>query len=167
MEDQLQKLTRVAGLLTEAEALVATKEEELKAAKAEVTRLSENVIPPIMEKLGIAELKMDDGAVVTVGEEMQGRQLTGKHVAALKWLRDNDLGGLIKTEVVVPFAAGSEGDADQLIERLQGEDIAASKGVVVNAASLKASIKRKLEEGVDVPVDTLGIHQKTVTKVKR
>lgn len=160
------RLAALADQLVEAQGRVQLAEAELATAKREVQRLEEEVIPSIMDDLQLAELKTVGGLVLKVGNALSAKQLTEKHVVALKWLRDNGEAGCIKTEVVVPFAAGSDADADQLVDQLAGEGIAASKGITVHPSTLGALLRRRLEAGDAVPLDAFGAYQRRVAKVE-
>ena len=167
MSDALAQLQELGNELADAEAVVVRLKDELKAAEEHVERLTEKQIPALMDDLGIDELRLKSGFRVKVGDKMFGKQLTAANAAALKWLRENNQGGLISTLLGVPFAKGSEAEADALVERLRGEGIAVNKDVTVNAGSLKAVVRRLLSEGVDVPVETLGIHTVRVASLER
>lgn len=154
-------------MLADAEAQTARLEGELKESKKVEARLREVDIPELMDELELESFTTKSGFRLEVGEQMFGKQLTEAHQAALKWLRSIGEGGMIQTVVDIPFAHGSEADADELLERLAGEGFAAFKGVMVNAGTLKAAVKRMLEAGKPVPLDVLGIHTKRVAKVSR
>lgn len=164
--DGLTRLSELATELTDAETKVITLQAELRDAQQEVQRLQEVAIPELMDDLGMEDFTTKSGLKVTVTDKLSAKKLTEKHAAALKWLRENDQGGLIKTAVAVPFTAGHEGDADDLVERLAGEGITAQKAMEVHHSSLAAALKRMLEEGVDVPLELLGGYQRRVATVK-
>jgi hypothetical protein len=163
--DGLARLSQLADDLFEAETDVINKAAELKVAQNKVKNLSEFVIPEAMEELGMDVIVTKSGLKVEVKDALSAKKLTHRHADALKWLRDNNQGGLIKTAVTVPFSAGSEGDADELVEQLAGEGFAASKGSEVHHSSLAAAIRTMLAEGIDVPMDLLGGYQRRIATI--
>jgi len=163
--DGLARLSKLAEELFDAESDVVAKQAEVDAAKAKVASISERRIPELMDHLGLELFKTSSGLKVTVKTKLHARQLTQKHCAALQWLRDNGEGGLIKTIVGIPFTQGSESDADALVDQLAGEGFVATKEMKVNAASLSATLRSKMEEGVEVDLELMGGHQQRVAKV--
>ena len=164
--DKLAQIAAKAAELNDAESDIDRLEEELKAAKKRAERIAEHELPELMADVEMEELTVAGGFVVKVENNLHAKKRTHAHAQALQWLRDNDQGGLIKTVVGVPFTAGSEADADELVERLGGEGIAAAKAVEVNASSLAAALRRLRKDGVDLP-DYLGHYEVTVAKVTR
>lgn len=163
--DNMKRLSQLADELFAEEAKVAELQADLKAAQKRVQKLAEFDIPELMDDLGVTELKTTSGLRVEVAEKLHAKKLTEAHVQALEWLRQHNQGGLIKTLVGVPFSAGSESDADQLVDRLAGEGIAAQKSVEVHHSSLAAALRTMLEQGEEIP-DYMGAYQRRVAAVK-
>lgn len=164
--DGLTRLSQLADQLFDAETTVSRLSGDLKAAQAAVKTLAEITIPEVMDDLEVEEFRTMSGLFVKVSEKLSAKKLTGAHAAALQWLRDNDQGGLIKTLVGVPFTAGSESDADALVEQLTDEGFVVAKNMEVHHSSLAAAIKSMLADGVDVPIEMLGGYQRRVAKVE-
>jgi hypothetical protein len=167
MTDKLQQLTDKANELEDVEAEISRLEVELARAKKRSETIREKELVTLMEDVGMETFRTKSGLTIELGDKMYGHNLNATHAVALKWLRDHDQGGMIKTLLGIPFAKGSEADADALIDRLAGEGIVATKNVEVNAQTLKAAVRRMLEDGEAVPLKTLGIHTKTVAKVSK
>ncbi len=165
-DDGLARLSKLADEQFDAETQVAIIEAQLRAAQKKVRDLSEFKIPELMDELEVTTFKTKSGVSIEVVDKLSARKLTQAHAPALEWLRDNDQGGLIKTLVGVPFTAGSESDADDLVEQLSGQGILATKNVEVNPASLKSAITTMKTEGVDVPLKLLGAFERRVAKVE-
>jgi len=164
--DGLNRLSQLADELFDAEATVERLASELKAAQARVRQVAEVDIPELMDDLEMSEFKTKSGLRIEVVEKLSAKKLTQRHAAALDWLRENGQGGLVKTLVAIPFSAGSESDADALVEELAGEGFAAAKNLEVHHSSLAAAIKSMLADGVDVPLDLLGGYQRRVANVQ-
>lgn len=160
----LKDIAAIAEKLFNAKAKVAEIEADLKEAQRVVRQLEEHDLPTAMEDIGLSEVKTESGLVVKVKNDLHAKKLTQAHGKALDWLRDNAQGGLIKTEVAVPFTAGSEDDADHLVERLSGEGIACAKAMSVHHSSLGAALRKMLEDGTEIP-DFMGAYQVTKASV--
>lgn len=163
--DGLTRLSQLADDLYDAEADVAQLSADLKAAQGDVKTLTEFTIPELMDTLEMAAFTTKAGDSITVQDKLSAKKLTQRHGPALDWLRANSQGGLIKTVVGVPFTAGSEADADELVEQLSGEGLAAIKSMEVHHSSLAAAIKQMMKDGVDVPMELLGGYQRRVATV--
>lgn len=167
MSDKLTLLKKLAdqleALRDEADEIAA----QHKIVSQKIAQLEEHRLPELMEELELEEFKTASGFKLAIDTDLKAKQLNESHLAALQWLREHNEGGLIKTNVKVPFAAGSEADADALVDRLAGENIVAMKGVEVKAASLKAAVRRMLKQGKPVPLKTLGIYERTIVKVTK
>ena len=165
--DGLTRLSQLSDDLYDAEAKVAQLAADLKVAQGKVKSLTEFDIPELMDTLEMAAFTTKAGDSISVADKLSAKKLTQKHAAALEWLRANDQAGLIKTLVGIPFTAGSEGDADELVEQLAGEGLAAIKSMEVHHSSLAAAIKQMLKDGVDVPMELLGGYQRRVAIVEK
>lgn len=164
--DGLALLSQLAEDLFDAEAEVIRLEAEKQVATNKVKSLSEFTIPEAMLDLGMDVIVTKSGLKVEVKDKLSAKKLTQNHAAALQWLRDNDQGGLIKTMVGVPFTAGSEHDADELVEELAGQGLAAIKSTEVHHSSLTAAIRQMLKEGIDVPMKLLRGYQTRVATIE-
>ena len=164
-DDGLTRLSQLADDLFDAETSVSVLEAQLRSAQKAVQELAEFSIPELMDELEMESFKTKSGVSVDVKDKLSAKKLTQKHSEALEWLRTHDQGGLIKTLVGVPFTAGSESDANELVEELAGQGFAASKTMEVHHSSLKAAIKSMLDDGIDVPMDLLGGYQRRVATV--
>ena len=164
--DGLSRLSQLAEDLFAAESEVIRLEIEKKSAQDKVKNLAEHVIPSAMDELGMDMILTKSGLRVVVEDKLSAKKLTGRHTAALEWLRANNQGGLIKTVVGIPFTAGNENDANELVEQLAGEGFAAIKNVEVHHSRLAATMRSMLADGIDVPMDLLGGYQRRVANIE-
>ena len=164
-DDGLTRLSKLADDLFDAETEVSIIEAQLRSAQKKVKNLAEFELPELMDELEVSSFKTKSGVSVEAEDKLSAGKLTQANPDALQWLRDNDQGGLIKTLVSVPFTAGSEADADELVEELSGNGILSVKSMEVHQSSNKAAIKSMLKEGIDVPIKLLKGYQRRVAKV--
>lgn len=163
--DGLLRLSTLADYLADAYADVARIEAELASAQQEVRSLSEVRIPELMEELGQTTIRTTSGVKLSVAQKVRCGDL--KRADGLAWLRKNGLAGLIKSEVVVPFAKGGDAGAHKLVERLEDLGLTSWLTQRVQWNTLAATIRGQLEDGVDVPLETLGAYLQTVTKIEK
>ena len=75
---------------------IKVEEEKLKQKKEVADRISEQVIPEIMESMKLKTMKLSDGSAIEVKEIYSATIPVDKREGAFNWLRENDLGDLIK-----------------------------------------------------------------------
>jgi hypothetical protein len=118
-----------------------------------------NRLPVAMEELGVESLKLKSGHSVVVKKGVKA-SIPAKHVPdALKWLRDNGHGSIIKNEVKISFGRGEEGEADATVSQLEEQGRVVTRKENVNSRTLSAFVKERLEQGDDVPFDLLGVFE--------
>jgi len=169
----LSELSRVVALAelmrrqkTELEAL----EEQLAIAKKAMLKTEREDLPQLMAEVGLSELKLEDGTVISIKEEVDAKISEANRASAMGWLADHGFGGIIKTEVSVMFGAGSHDDALHLVESLNGQGYSgAQMAETVHPSTLKAFVKEQLAAGTALPFDLLGIfpYSKAILKEKK
>lgn len=167
--DQLGEVAALARRLVAADARVAEAEEALRTAEAHARRLREEALPEAMAELGLAELQLDDGTKISVALEVYCGIPAAERERAFQWLEDNDFGGLIKTEVKVPFGRNDDERAAlrKLVQILESERFEYQAKQDVHAQTLKAWLKEQLREGrQDLPLQLFGARPVTLAKVK-
>ena len=99
-----------------------TKEETLlKQKKERADKISSEVIPEIMESMKLKTLKLQDGSAIEVKEVYGASILVANRERAYQWLRDNDLGDLIKNEITVSFGYGEDNKAAGYADFAKGQ----------------------------------------------
>jgi len=144
-------------------------EELVKQLKEKADDISSKVIPELLAEQGLSSLKLADGSSVTVKREYRCTlpKDDARREAAYNWLRENNLGDIIKNNVSVTFGRGEDNKAQQLL------DLAASNGFNPQQKSdvawntLTALFQERVESGLDMPSDVFSTWIKDVTKITR
>lgn len=167
----METMADAARQLKAAEEASAAAEAALKEAKEKERQLREESVPALFEELGISELKLDDGSKFSVKQDVYVSIPAANKAAVFKWLEDNDYGGLIKTEVSVPFGKGELDSAIKLMD-----DLASEFGVTsakldrsVHAQTMAAFMRERLanpDEGPQPDLDLFGARPVSVAKVE-
>ena len=160
LSDQVVKLQ---GL--EEELLV--KEQELKELKRKVELVSAEVIPTMMQEMNISTLKLADGTSVEVKPVYGASIPADKREEAYKWLRENGLGDLIKNEVTVAFGRSEDDKAQQYAVLAQGQGYEPVQKLKVEPMTLKALVRERIENGLDMPSDLFNVFTSNRTKITR
>jgi len=167
---QLGDVAVLARLLVDAERNEIAAEQALAAAKETARRIREESLPSVMQELGLTELTLDDGSEIKTGMEVYCGIKVDDREAAFGWLEENGFGGLIKTEVVVPFGRSDEERKmlTKLKRSLEKAEYQYTAGQSIHAGTLKAWLKEQLREGdpKKVPLQLFGARPVTVAKVK-
>ena len=154
MANDLQQLTKLADELLNERDEIARLEQELVDTKDRVRRLQEERIPAVMDEVGMSEFVTAAGFKLKMVKKVRCGNL--KNPDGLDWLRKAGHSGLIKSEVVVPFGRETDDDATSLVAELAGREIHATHNAYVAWNSLASTIKTMMEQGEDVPMETLG-----------
>ena len=149
---------------------IADLEKQLDERKQVKRNLEESVIPSLLDQHGVSEIKLSNGRVVTVGEDLFCRlpEDIEKRMAALAWLRENGAGDKIRSEAKIE-------EADQaMFDKLSAMGIGFAKVETVHPSSLKSWFKEVvgLKKGSmaimqpdEIPSE-FGVFIKRTTKIK-
>lgn len=165
--DGMARLAAMADELNEAQSTFDDLKRRSDELAQKIQELTERRIPELMDELEIASFKTSTGLKVEVATKINARKLTEAHEAALKWLRDNGQGALIKTAVSVPFSKANEQFADELYGKLEEMGYTATNTKEVHPQSLAAVVRGMMAEGREVPLELLGAYQRRVASVKQ
>ena len=140
-------------------------EEKLKQLKSTETTLSEQTIPDLMHKAGIASIKLDDGTKVEVKPFYSARIPVSRTEEAFTWLRSNGHGDLIKNNVMLSFGRNQDNEAKSLVEDLRSKGHTVKQTEKVEPMTLKAFVKEQIQQGKNVPSDVFGVYVASKTKL--
>jgi hypothetical protein len=152
-------LTQIANLAKrqqECERAVLVKEDELKQAEAELRLVQEDLLPNAMAEAGMKAFTLDNGAKITIKDDVAVSVPADKKRDAYAWLRESGFGDLIKNTVAIDFGRGEDANAEALKEYCQENGMNYSDKEGVHAQTLKAFIKEQMARGVDVPLELFG-----------
>ena len=169
MRNLTGEVTTLAELMMGHEAKMKALLQEAAEEKKNVERIAQIDLPELMLEAEMQEFTMTNGNTVKVKEHVHAAITEANNEEALKWLRDNGFGGLIKAVVKVSFSANEEGieQATELTEKLvetHGNDVEMKQ--TVHAARLKAFVKEQLEAGAEIPRQLFGVHTFSEAEVK-
>jgi hypothetical protein len=121
-----------------------------------------------MQELGIDETTMKDGSKVTVKEAFHCKIPLEKIDEAHDYLRNNDLGDIIKNKVATSFGTGEDNMAGDLVGYIESTyGITPEVKESVHPSTLKATLKKRHEEGLTDPDDLFGIFIRPETKITK
>ena len=160
LSDQVTKLQSLEDEIDE-------QEKKLKELKRNQELLSGEVIPTMMTEMNISTLKLADGSAVEV-KPVDGASIpTARKEEAFKWLRDNDLGDLIKNEVTVSFGRNEDNKAANYANLAQSRGYQPVQKLKVEPMTLKALVRERIENGLDMPSELFNVFSGNRTKITR
>jgi len=167
-ENSISKLKEQAKVLSE---------NSISKLKEQAKVLSEVEIPKMMQEMNITKLKLKDGESVEVkpfyyASISQGRgendsDFLDRKSKAFKWLRENGLGDIIKNDITVTFGRDEDNKALQYAELAKGQGFEPIQRETVHAVTLKALVRERLENNLEMPSDIFKIYSGNSTKIKR
>ena len=143
------------------------KEKDLKELKRHIDLISGEVIPTMMQEMNISTLKLADGSSVEVKPVYGASIPKAKQEEAFTWLRDHNLGDIIKNEITVSFGRDEDNKAQQYAVLAQGQGYEPVQKLKVEPMTLKALVRERLESGQEMPSDLFNVFSGNRTKVTR
>lgn len=163
----LERVSKLGRLMVRQQERVKEIEAELKEAKAALRQTAEEDLPDLMIEVGLSEIKLSNGETISLSENVTASIPKKSQFAAMRWLADNGFGGLIKTEVTVPFGRGEYDQATETAKSLADKFSDVNVKEIVHPATLKSFVTEQMQEGHAIPMDLLGVHVYNVAKLKK
>lgn len=172
MSNVLLDLTTTANEVLDLEARIEAREAELNALTKKRDHLTMSVLPDLMFGAQLSELKLVNGKTIVIKDDLRASIRTlatiqkikdpaeraaamFKREQAIKWLRDNGLDGLLKTDVEVHLGKGQEAVAHEAMRALEGVGVEPVMTQEVHAGTLSASLRELASQGIDIDFDLL------------
>jgi len=165
--DNVNSLSTYVIQLQSLEDEVKIMEDNLKRKKEAADKISEEVIPEIMENMKLKTLKLQDGSAIEVKEIYGASIPVANREGAYKWLRDNDLGDLIKNEITVSFGRGEDNKANDYASLAEKNGYQPSQKMKVEPMTLKALYRERVESNQDLPSEHFNLFKGNKTKITR
>jgi hypothetical protein len=169
----IQKTDNIQSLADQVERLekmnrgIEKTEESLKEQKKQKDHVSMEVIPTLMSEMGLAELKLVDGSVVTVKPNYSASITVANREAAFNWLRNNGLGDIIKNEISVSFGRNEDNKAADYASLAQERGYQPTQKLKVEPMTLKALVRERIEAGKEMPTELFNVFVGNKTTIKR
>ena len=162
LADECQKLK-------DTEDMIKSAEKHLQDLKAKADDIGSRVIPELLAEQGLTSLKLADGSSVSVKKEYRCTlpKDESRREQCYNWLRDNQLGDIIKNNVSVTFGRGEDDKAQQLLDLAVANGFEPSQKSDVSWNTLTALFRERIESGLDMPSDVFSTWIKDKTKINR
>ena len=163
----IQSLADQVERLEDLEARLRLQEDEIKGTKAQIQKVSGDIIPTMMSEMGLAELKLHDGSHLKVSTSYRATITEANKEAAFNWLRKNGLGDIIKNEISVSFGRNEDNKAADYAALAQDHGYQPTQKLKVEPMTLKALVRERIEAGKEMPTEIFGVFSENKTTIKR
>ena len=146
---------------------IEKKEKDLKQRKKDLEHISGEVIPTMMAEMGLSHLKLMDGSSVDVKPNYSANITIANREAAFNWLRENNLGDIIKNEISVSFGRNEDNKAADYAVLAEGQGYQPTQKLKVEPMTLKALVRERIEAGKEMPTELFNVFVGNKTTIKR
>ena len=164
--DNIKNLSDEVIKLQQLENNIKAKEQDLKSLKETATKISGEVIPTLMGEMSLSSLKLADGSSVEIKKIYGASIPIEKREAAFNWLRNNDLGDIIKNEITVSFGRNEDNKAADYAVLAQSQGYQPAQKLKVEPMTLKALLRERTEAGKEMPSDLFNTFVGNQTKIR-
>lgn len=162
-------LTRIVGAAEELRQLQEKKagyEDILVHVEKDMRRLSETVLPALMDEAGVPELRLADDVRLIRTEEVYASISKANAAMARSWLECHGYGSIVKDRVICEFDPGQHDEANKVRKALDKQGVAYELNSSVHAGTLKAFVREMLAAGNELP-DCFSVHVQPVVVTKQ
>lgn len=163
--DEVKEISEACKKLTSQNEKVEELEKQKKEAEEEQRRLSEEVIPTLMQQAGVSAITLDDGTSVQVSPYYYAKISEANKDDCFKWLRDNNHGDLIKNNLSVSFGKGEDANAVNLKSSLEKQGHVVDQKQDVHWQTLRGFVKEQIEKNKTIPSEMFGLYIANRTKL--
>lgn len=156
----IEKQLKLEDRKEQLEALLKQCNKDLEEAKRKTAE--------VMADAKVPKFETDEGAKVSIETTYFTSVIKANLPSFYDWLEDNERGGIIDAEVVLPLGKGRWAAAKELADALKAEldDVNVTASADIHWATLRAVGRELFEEGVEVP-DFVTINPVPMARIKR
>tara|TARA_E500000318_G_C3559156_1_gene212564 strand:- start:459 stop:1019 length:561 start_codon:yes stop_codon:yes gene_type:complete len=131
--------------------------ELLKTKQEQAVDIRQVQIPEWMQDKNLSQLKLNDGSSIDI-KNFYGITIPkdpDERGKAYEWLRENNLGDLIKNEVGVRFGRNEDGKALEFAKLATANGYEVQQNLKVEPMTLKATLRELHEKGAALPPEEI------------
>ena len=168
--DKTDNIDKLANKIKEMQTIqkdIEQNEEYLKQRKKDLEQISGEAIPTMLTEMGLSYLKLADGSSVEVKTNYSATITQANKEKAFNWLRENDLGDIIKNELTVSFGRNEDNKAADYAVLAQERGFQPTQKLKVEPMTLKALVRERIEAGKEMPTELFNVFVGNKTTIKR
>jgi len=164
-DELVASISAMANQQIDLERQVEYAELALEELRGRLSKIRDFDLPSAMEQAGTSLIKLLDGSILEVKEDVYAGITEEHRTAAFAWLEQTGNDGLIKNAVSCNFGKGQDAEARELQALLESNGYSYSANRSVHPQTLKAFVRRRLADGELIPADVFSIHVKRSAKI--
>lgn len=137
------------------EEYITNLEVNLKAKNEALRKLSQETLPNMMAEIGLESFTLPGGYTVTIDNKVYAK-LPEDTFAAFEWLRENNMDGIIKTQLFIDFGKGEDTRLQEIQDLLVEAGVCPTVKSTIHHMTLKATVREQIEKGTGIPLDDFG-----------
>ena len=141
-------------------------ESDLKTLKQERQKLTIELIPGVMDEMGVDRIDVD-GVTVMRKLIVSASIPEARKEEAFNWLREQQLDDIIKNDVTVSFGRGEDNAAKNAVGILREQGFDPETKTHIHAMTLKAFVKERVEDGKPIDLDMFGAYVVNAADIRR
>jgi hypothetical protein len=141
-------------------------EADLKTLKQERQKLTIELIPGVMDEMGVDRIDVD-GVTVMRKLIVSASIPEARKEEAFNWLREQQLDDIIKNDVTVSFGRGEDNAAKNAVGILREQGFDPETKTHIHAMTLKAFVKERVEDGKPIDLDMFGAYVVNAADIRR
>jgi len=145
---------------------IADAEQHIKALKQQKHSLSTEIIPTLMDQMGVERLDVD-GVSVVRKNVVHASIPKDRKDEAFEWLREHQLDDIIKNDVTCSFGRGQDNEAGDVIGQLRERGYDPQQKTHIHPMTLKGFVRERIENGQDIDLDLFGAYILNTAEIKR
>lgn len=163
--DKLEAISTAAGQLLDLHAQQQVLEDKGALLAGEVLRLTQTVLPALMDEAGVPKLTLEDlGIDLARVDEVYASISKADANAAADWLVANGYGSIVKTAFTIPVDKGDLKLQAKIRSLLVKARIGFEELASVHSGTLRAFAKESVEQGRKLPA-AIKVHIQPTVKV--
>ena len=164
-DDVLGRISKLADEMHDISKQIAEADLRTKNLKECHRQIAEEQLPELFAEVGMSELKTKSGLPLKLKNVVHTSISKGRKPTAIAWLDEHGQGGMVKRCVTIDFDKTQEDKVKALL-RLIGRGWPNNRVELdVHASTVKAFVKRRLEDGEELPLDIFGVHCVDVVEI--
>jgi|TARA_R110001592_G_scaffold17978_1_gene75238 hypothetical protein len=164
--DTSKQLSSLVRKLRSIEETIQITEQNLKESKAERMKLSTDMIPSLMDEMGMDRIDVD-GLTVSRKMIVHASIPVARKEEAFAWLRDNGMDDIIKNDVTCTFGKGEDNVAGDVVGLLRDRGFDPKTKTHVHPSTLKAFVKEQVTQGTPIDLDMFGAFVTNAAEIRR
>lgn len=156
----IENLVKNAEEMAELKENIESLEETLSGLNKHYNYIAQEVIPNMLDELGMKTFELKDGSKITVKDFMSGSlpKEEERFDQAINWLKENELESILKTDVSLKFGKGEDNFAKNALALLEQNGYAPETKYGAHPQTLYAAIRELQKNGVVIPFEMLGLY---------